>query len=263
MTRTIRTLALATALLAALLLAAPAAMANSIEFAGNYPGQVPKKDEGKAVHVLGDAMVNFNWIPVTGTSYTGDPLVGGYWGARSLDATAAILTNYSSAVYEAGRSYTGLSYDLDMWFVSPDGRSDITKKDPSGDVAPTDPWMSATFRVDSISFPDADNIIIGGSVINAINNLTESMALQELAANPGWSFTLNLVGSGRSSDSLVTALREGSVSAWANLDGQLQAGGSGVPEPGSLLLLASALAGGAGWGRLRLRRKEKRVRTTS
>lgn len=248
-------------LAAAVLWLAPVAMATSIEFAGLFAGQTSKRNVGKGVHVQGEGIINFaKWIPVTGTSYgDGDAAMGGYWGARSLDANAAVQTNYAEGSYEfvAGSSFTGLNYDLDMWIAGPWDLSDISKKDPNRDRAPRYPWFSAKLRIDSITIPEDDAIVITGTLVDAVNNYAASAALTDLANSTGLSFTLNLVGSGRSKSSLSKALRVGKKSAWADLSGELASGGGGgVPEPGTLLLLGSALAGGAGWGRLRRRKKK-------
>ncbi|MBI4799824.1 MAG: PEP-CTERM sorting domain-containing protein [Desulfarculus sp.] len=241
----LRNLLLRMAILVCLLALPTAALASTIEFAGT--------PDDKGVHLHSQGRVNFQWVPVTGSSGApGDPVNNEYWGANDLRVFDAIGRTFGAPGYQlqAGDSFSGLNYNLAMWFdrtYLPNIES--KNQTPTGYTT----WdFSANLHITSISFPDAYHMVIGGQITNMLNRLTGSAVLSDLAAAQAVDFTINIVGNSRTPEGgLLYALNSSDKSAWGNISGSLvPGGGAAVPEPGSLLLFGSA-AGLLGWWRRR------------
>lgn len=234
---------------ACLLLWPWAALASSIEFGGTA--------DGKGVHLHSQGRINFQWVPVTGSSGTdSDPVNNLYWGANDLRVFAAIGQEFGSYTLHAGDSFTGLDYTIPMW-LDYANRPNINSQDQTS-------WgytgwdFTGSLHITSISFPSIYEIVIAGQVTDMANHLLGSTVLSDLQNSPSLDFTINVISSYRTdtsqSQGFLTALNSSGLSSWANIEGSLGPHVAATPEPGTLGLAASAL----GLGMVRwLRRRAK------
>ena len=234
------------AMVLALWLALPAmAWASSFEFAGT--------SDNKGVHLHSQGRINFQWVPVTGSSPSGDPVTNFYWGANDLGVFDAIGRPFGTYSLQVGDSFTGLNYELPMW-LDANNLPNINSQDQT---AAYNSWnLAGTMRITSISFPSQYEIVIGGQLTEVVNRVLGSTVLDDLVQSPAINFNINVVWNSRTAMDFVTALNSGGLSTFANIEGSMTSGPGGgggvVPEPGTLGLLASAL----GTGGLLLRRRD-------
>ncbi|MCF8031612.1 MAG: choice-of-anchor A family protein [Desulfarculaceae bacterium] len=180
---------------------------------------------------------------------------------QDLSSTLNLLQSTGTADYR----YGGIG-------LTGDGSSDLQVFDISGDELSNSTWWSTTFS----SIPSDAHIIL-----NVSGTDVRLAGGQQALADWSDKIMFNFYEAERLAIQNITI--EGSILApyadvltsGATINGQIVAkqiegsfsttgqkfspysGGASTPEPGTLVLLASALGGAAGWGRLRLRRKKR------
>jgi hypothetical protein len=242
---------LAVILLAFLVFMPAGVQADAISFGGNA------KDDGKDVHLQDQGIINFDWIKILSSG--SDPLLSTqhYLGFRDIDVFAA---TGSSDMLSTGDAFSGLNYQVDFYITDdPDFKG--SKKDnlnnnnllSRDNHEPGDFVYGATFTITSISLPSAYELVINGNLTEVQNNLTTSTFLNALSNGNSMAFTLSGGSKAAESgfDSFAQVLNgnvgdeSGDRSIWALANGNINniPGGS-TPEPGTLMLLFSALGTG-------------------
>lgn len=234
-------------LLAGLVLSAPAA-ASSFTFGGDNYMKI--KSRGNLDPWLS---------PVTGTSAGGgDALMNMYVGIFNFNLFDVIGTSSPSV----GDTFSGLDYGIDQQrgVLSPNVyvTSDYFRRQgPDKRHLPNSFDLSANLNLTSITFDDTYQITLRGYLSDVfINNATASAVLTDMAGAGDLDFMMTLYRTDKTSGEFIPVLQSKHGSTWAGLGGTISGAGGAVPEPGTLLLLASGLAGAAGW-RLRLRLRKR------
>lgn len=219
------------------------AEAGTIEFGGN--NRIKVQSEGHLDPYMSG---------VTGSSASrSDALWGMAIGLDRFNVFDAIGVDRVSV----GDSFSGFDYtfggDYNFWVT--DGSVNWSKPARNQEPSEQDFQFGGKFHLTSVSFDSDYHITLGGYLSDlAINDLTQSALLKDLAQYSRLDFTLNVTSSSKTSRSFVSTLNSSSKSTWAGLSGEISGSGPvGTPEPGTLLLLASSLGAGAWFGRGRLR----------
>ena len=235
------------ALLALSLLLPGAASAASFTFGGDNTFKVQSK--GK---------VDPYQAGVTGTSAgTGDLLMDYYVGLYNFNLFDAIGTSDVSV----GDSFTGLDYAISEQKGVNDPNFYITsdyfrKQGPDKKHVPDSYEMAGSLVLTSVSFDSDYQITLKGYLSDlSFNDTTGSAILQDLKGSDTVDFLLTVSYTDKTSHEFIPVLQSKNLSTWAKMSGSISGGGSGaVPEPGTLILVASSLGGLAAW-----RRRRKRV----
>ncbi len=202
------------------------------------------------------------WLAeVTGSSAGGgDAVVGQYGGLYNFNLWQAIGTDQVAV----GDTFE-IDYDISdqknvlnpNFYVT----SEFFKKQgPSKKNLPNSFDLSASLNLTTVSFTAPHEITLRGYLSNVyINQATGSAILSDMAGAGNLDFLMTITASDKTSGEFIPILQSKKGSTWAGFTATISGGGSGaVPEPGTMLLLGSSLAGLAGWRlRLNLRRKRR------
>ncbi|MCB2226462.1 MAG: choice-of-anchor A family protein [Desulfarculaceae bacterium] len=179
---------------------------------------------------------------------------------EDLSGTLSLLQTTGAATYKYGGIY-----------LNGDGSSDLQVFNISGNDLSNTNWWAALSSIPSdahiILNVSGDDISLQGGQ-QALTDFSDKILFnfyeaEQLAIN---NITVQgtilapyaeILTSGATINGQIIAKQiEGSFNTTGQSYSPYSGGGAAAPEPGTLLLLASALGGAAGWGRLRLRRKK-------
>jgi len=197
---------------------------------------------GTGAHFKGEGKVEQNeWADIYTSDASGDPLGGYYvW----LDNWNILQTIGSDSI-GVGTEYHPYGTSITM-HVS-EGVWQKVKKNKYEYV-----WeerMVVDLDITSIVMSDDNTLTVSGTLNTGSLDLKtdKSQILTELGLASNIDFWFTLETAWRSDNSVLTAINNDEPSSWANLTGEVKIAPDtpepGVPEPGSLLLLGSGLAG--------------------
>ena len=198
--------------------------------------------------LTGKGMLKFRWTPVMATSNLQDPLIGAYASFSRFDLYDAL----GDKKFDYGQTYKTIDSQPftygDEFVVTPDKPKNAWK------VRDTD-IQNAVFtgelNLSSIGFDNTGTVMtLTGYITNiGINNTIGSETLKQF--QQGSQADFSLVISSPSKD-LVAMLNKGKGNAAFHVNsGIVSGGGVAAPEPGTLALAGSALAGLVAWQRRR------------